>query len=369
MMSESEPAASILIVDDTVENLRLLSGILSARGYDVRPVTTGTQAIRAALSAPPDLVLLDISMPDMDGYEVCRRLKQSEVLNAIPVIFLTALTDVGDKVKGFAVGGADYVTKPFQMEEVLSRVDAHVALGRARTQLQGSYRRLQVLERLRDDLVHMIVHDMRSPLAVLIAHLDLVSMDPDASLGPDARDSLREATRGARELNRMANELLDVSKLEEGKMSLERTPCDLVEVTREVAATLGAWARGRSISVDPSKPIVTSCDRQLIRRVLENLVSNAIKHTPSTGSIHIVVEDLGKEVRVGVADQGNGVPVDLRSRIFEKFGSAATRADGSYHSVGLGLAFCKLAVEAHGGRIGVDDGPGGGSVFWFDLPN
>ena len=162
---ETHPA-SVLVVDDTIENLRLLSDLLGEHGYEVRAVTNGRQALQAVERDPPDLILLDISMPEMDGYEVCRRLKASERSQDVPVIFLTALTDTADKVRAFEAGGVDYVTKPFQVEEVLARVKTHVALRRAQADLADSYARLRALEQLRDDLVHMVVHDMRSPLPV-----------------------------------------------------------------------------------------------------------------------------------------------------------------------------------------------------------
>ena len=167
MRQPSAPVASVLVVDDTVENLRVLSDLLGEQGYEVRAVTSGRQALHAVEHDPPDLILLDITMPDMDGFEVCRRLRATEWSKDVPVIFLTALTATADKLRAFDAGGVDYVTKPFQFEEVLARVRTHVALRRAQTALADSYKGLRALEQLRDDLVHMIVHDMRSPLTAL----------------------------------------------------------------------------------------------------------------------------------------------------------------------------------------------------------
>ena len=176
MANQETHVASVLIVDDTIDTLRLLSDLLGEHGYDVRAVTNGRQALQAVERDPPDLILLDIGMPEMDGYEVCRHLRASERTQDVPVIFITALADTADKVRAFEAGGVDYVTKPFQVEEVLARVKAHVALRRAQAELADSFTRLRALEQLRDDLVHMVVHDMRSPLASLLMDLAL----PDA---------------------------------------------------------------------------------------------------------------------------------------------------------------------------------------------
>ena len=170
-MNQDTHVASVLIVDDTIDTLRLLSDLLSEHGYDVRAVTNGRQALQAVERDPPDLILLDIGLPELDGYEVCRRLRASERSQDVPVIFITALSETADKVRAFETGGVDYVTKPFQVEEVLARVKAHVALRRAQAELADSYTRLRALEHLRDDMVHRVIHDMRSPLAALLMDL------------------------------------------------------------------------------------------------------------------------------------------------------------------------------------------------------
>lgn len=363
----TEPAANILIVDDTIENLRLLAAMLGEQGYEPRPVKSGAEAIQAATHAPPDLILLDITMPGMDGYETCARIKATPGLEDVPVIFITALGELADKVKAFATGGADYITKPFQLEEVLARVRVHLALRRARIELAQNYERLQALETLRDDLVHMVVHDMRSPLTALMANLHFLKGSVGKVLEGESVDDLAAAARSAGVVAQMANDLLDVSRMEEGKLPLSPSATDLVALANDVRTGLAAWQRGRTIEVDAPAAVVAVCDSGIVRRVIENLVTNAIKHTPDKGRIWIAV-DAGSPVRVSVLDEGQGVPVEARETIFEKFGTVAARQDRAYHSAGLGLAFCKLAILAHGGRIGVDDRVEGGSAFWFEIP-
>ena len=346
--------ANILVVDDMPENLRLLSTILRKSGYEVRPATSGRQALTACELDPPDLVLLDINMPEMSGYELCTELRKRENLKDLPIIFLTALNDVTDKLRAFEVGGVDYITKPFHLEEVQARVKTHLALRRTRLELKQSLSSLQAIERLRDDLVHMIVHDMRSPIAVVMGHLQLAQDDPGIS--EETRTDLMQAIRSTQVLSRMANELLDVRRLEEGKLPLLRAEHDLQELATHAKAALANLERERAIQVRATEPVRIVCDGALIGRVLENLLSNAIKHTP-----------LASE-SISVLDNGPGVPPEISQKLFEKFTSAANRRSGRYHSAGLGLAFCKLAVEAHGGTIGVEARKPQGSKFWFELP-
>lgn len=369
-MSRSELAArsSVLVVDDTVENVRLLSELLEAHGFEARPVTSGSHALQAALSYPPELVLLDVNMPEMSGLDVCRRMKAHESLREIPVIFLTALSSTEDKVKGFEAGGADYITKPFQVDEVLARVRVHVGLRQSRAQLIDSYRRLQSLEALREDLVRMVVHDMRSPLTVLTGLLGFVQEELAGSPVAHLSMELALAVDATASINRMANAMLDVSRLEDGKFPLDRRAHDLVALCRDATQPFLALDRTRSIELTGLPRAEVVCDGEVVGRVLENLLSNALKYTPSGSAISLSVHPAGKQARVAVRDQGPGVPAEDRSKIFQKFVTGDRHGLHTMHSAGLGLAFCKLAVEAHGGAIGVDDAEQRGSVFWFSLP-
>ena len=360
-------AGCVLVVDDTIDNLRLISDLLAGHGYEVRAVTSGRQAVQAAEHDPPDLILLDVTMPEMDGFEVCRQLRSNERSKDIPVIFLTALNDTADKVRAFNSGGVDYVTKPFQFDEVLARVRTHISLRRAQLALADSYERLRDLQRFRDDLVHMIVHDMRSPLLALQIHLDMLKKAAPA-LADDSREDVDAAIRSARSLSRMADELLDVSRLEEGKMPIKPAVWDLSRMAHEVCSVLRPLDRERPIDLESAADVKVTCDGDLVRRALENLVSNGITHTPAGSRLRVCVASEGGRVRVAVHDEGDGVPAEAREKIFEKFATVDGGHDRSSRSVGLGLAFCKLAIEAQGGTIGVDPGVPTGSTFWFELP-
>lgn len=360
----------ILIVDDTPANLEVLGLMLRDAGFKIRAAPNGARALSAMEHATPDLVLLDISMPDMDGYEVCRQMRATPRLADVPVIFLSARTNLEDKVKAFASGGVDYVTKPFQMEEVIARVRAHVSLRQTQRALSASYDKLRGLEHLRDNLVHMIVHDMRSPLAIIMGRIEVILLCEKVGLTPSVIRGLESTLVSAQNLVAMTNDLLDVSRMEEGKFPLNRAQCDLSALATETIEELRGMERGRPIMLEPGTVPPVSCDPVIIRRVLVNLINNGIKHTAVGLPLHVRLSATVGRVRIEVRDHGPGVPVESRTKIFEKFGTLESRRDPKQkrHSAGLGLAFCRLALEAHGGAIGVESAPEGGSIFWFDLP-
>ena len=368
MTAPRTPRASILIVDDTIDNLQLMATMLKERGYEPRPAPSGKLALQAIDNDPPDLILLDVSMPVMNGYEVCQQLKSQAHTKDIPVIFISALDGTMDKVKAFAVGGCDYVTKPLQYEEVFARVENQLALSRTQKELEKSYASLRELEQLRDNLVHMIVHDMRSPLSVLLANGFFLKQSLAGRISSEDASDIDALVAAGERLRSMAETLLDVSRLEAGRMPLALEPCDVSELVRNATESMKRLEIDRPVLVEAFAPVPIICDQALVFRVVENLVSNGMKHTPSGQALSISVVDESEGVRVTVRDNGPGVPVELRNKIFEKFGAQGSPAGQRYRSVGLGLALCKLAVEAHGGKIGVDSEPGSGSAFWFTLP-
>ena len=361
------PKPDILVVDDTPANLRLLSEMLKAQGYKPRVVPSGKLALSAARAIPPDLILLDIRMPEMDGYEVCERLKADASLKEIPVIFLSAVGETANKVRAFAAGGVDYITKPFQVEEVLARVETHLSLRRQTRQLEESYAALRHLENMRDNLAHMVVHDMRSPLAVIGGFLSLLESHEAPNLTHSGLQFIREARHSIEELVEMVNSMLDVSKLEAGRVKLHRTECDLGALARGVLGRYQPIRGGRQLVLDaPGNPVKVPADAGLISRVMQNLAGNAFNYAAADGSIRIAVSRAGQEARVEVTDNGPGIPAAYHDKIFEKF--VQVEDLNAKVGTGLGLAFCKLAVEIHGGRIGVESETGKGSTFWFTLP-
>ena len=358
----------VMIVDDTPANLGLLEDILRKQGYDVASCPGGALALQAAARYPPDLIMLDIMMPEIDGFEVCRRLKADVALREIPVIFISALDDTDNKVKAFAQGGLDYVTKPFQSEEVLARVRTHLSMRQQQKQLQQSLDNLRELEKQRDQLVHMIAHDMRSPLTSIMLMAQFLEKTAQDSEKKNLQ-SVEDILFSSRRLNEMISTMLDISRMESSKMPLKREPCDLRDVLADAVSSLRAlfWQAGFHHE-PPEKAIVGFCDCKIIQRIVENLLANAAKFAGKEGSIHLELAEIDGEARISVHDTGPGIPQEHHSLIFEKFGQAPAEQKMSKYSTGLGLAFCKMAVEAQGGRIGVESEVGSGSTFWFTVP-
>lgn len=362
---EAPQPINILAVDDTAANLQLLTGMLKERGYRVRPVTSGEMALRAIEAQLPDLILLDITMPGMDGFEVCRRIKANSAWADIPVLFISALNDTEDKVKAFQVGGVDYVSKPFQFEEVNSRVHTHLELQRQKRELKKNFVALQELEHLRDSLTHMIVHDMRSPLTAVQLSLEMI----DSQMAPDDKDThtiLTGAQQSIYQLLELVSGMLDVSRMEAGKMELHRKMTDIVALAQDAVQVLRPLALGKQLFCNSTEPVPAQVDPDLIRRVISNLLSNALKFTLPGGKVSVTVLRAGNNARVEVKDSGSGIAPEHHQLIFEKFGQVGqrTRVVGS----GLGLTFAKMAIDAHRGEIGVISALGQGSTFWFQIP-
>jgi len=360
---------NILLVDDTPANLELLSSMLKERGYTVRAAVSGQLALQAVRNDPPDLILLDIKMPKMNGYEVCRQLKEDEKLKDIPVVFLSTLTETTDKVKAFVAGGVDYITKPFQLEEVEARVETHLELRRQKRRLQETLDELRKAETLRDSLVHMIVHDLRSPLTGIYAYLELIEESAAGALPAKLRGYIDDALKSARQMIGIVSDILDTSKLQAGQLKLVLEDCELDGAVEESIAGLAALLKTRKIRfVRRERPAVVRADRGLVLRVIQNLLANALKFTPDGGLISVSITDAAGGTRVSLSDNGPGIAPEYREEIFKKFAQVELPAGRQKYSTGLGLAFCKLAVEAHGGRIGVESEAGKGSTFWFELP-
>ena len=357
--------SDILIVDDTSANLQLLERMLKKSGFKVRPVSDGHLALRACEQTLPDLILLDVCMPGLDGYAVLSRLKSNPATQNIPVMFITALGETRDKVRGFQAGAVDFITKPIDIEEVESRVRTHLDLQRQRTELKRSNDRLRELEKLRDDLTHMIVHDMRSPLLGLKLAFEILEPSPSAENAEDA-EIHREGKRAATTLIEMVNQMLDLSRLESGQLELKKRPCDVASLIHETVNSFRLLAGSRELSVQAPDPLVARIDSDLIGRVLGNLVGNAIKFTPPNGRITVRARETLGGLSVEVADTGTGIAPEHHRRIFEKFGQVTGGQER--RGTGLGLTFAMMAVEAHGGSIGVKSAVGAGSTFWFTLP-
>ena len=357
----------VLVVDDEERNRRLLRDVLISKGCRVTEARDGEEALVLARRELPDVILLDIMMPKFDGFEVCRSLKADTATMQIPILIVTALKERADSIKGLAAGADDFITKPIDTEEVSLRVRNALRMKRMHDQVSEDYEKLSVLEKLRDNLIHMVVHDMRTPLTAVLGSLDVVHGEmADAGIDLEMVQIGKAATD---ELMEMVNELLDVSRLEAGELPLHIETCEGSDVVEEATRLLDpTWAEV-SIALDvPPETVPLQCDRNLIRRVITNLAGNAIKFTPRGGQVTVMLRSTDTDVNISVTDTGRGIAPEHHDRVFEKFGQIEARQDGVKHSSGLGLTFCKLAVESHGGKIGLESEVGKGCTFWFTLP-
>ena len=353
----------ILIVDDDLSSSRLLSDLLRAEGHEVRYTRDAKSALMSAVRSPPDLVLLDVQMPELDGFETCRQLKSEPALRNIPVLFLSGLTKAFNRNLAFECGAVDYIRKPYEAPDVRARVNAHLRLRQVHAELAQKNRALEVQRREQKHLFAMIAHDMKSPLTAVLGCLELLRTSSDF-LTDDARELMRDAEQGAIRVNELVSDLLSFQAMEEGKLVLgTEEGVNLRALIEESLVPLPRLERDR-VQVEASN-IFLFCDCKLISRVIANLVINALRHSPRGGLVQILARSRAESVvRVEVLDHGPGVEEELQLQVFEKYFST-DRAGGS---TGLGLAFSKLAVEAHGGKIGVSNRPGGGACFWFECP-
>lgn len=358
----------VLVVDDNEANRLLLQELLEQEGHLVLLASNGAEALESAANSLPDLMLLDVNMPRIDGLEVCRRLRANPATRALPIILVTALAERAHRLEGIAAGANDYLTKPIDRTDLLLRVGNALGLRRLHREVAEQYRQLQELEGVRDSFVHMMVHDLRTPLTGILGFLDLARQEVAELDRPRLLADIEAVRLGVHALADMVSNVLDVSRSESGTMPLRRAPADLARLAADGIATLGRLSFATVELSAPLLPLSAHVDSDVMRRVIANLVGNAVKFTPRNGAVRVEVRpgDHGPEIRV--TDSGPGIPAEYHDKIFEKFGQVEMNGAYSGRSTGLGLTFCKIAVEAHGGRIGILSEVGRGSTFWVSVP-
>ena len=370
----------ILIIDDTPDNLRVLANILTEQGYNVRKALNGQMALKACERLLPDLILLDIMMPHINGYELCQHLKADEKTRQIPVIFISALDESLDKVKAFSVGGADYITKPFQLEEVLARVknqltirQLHDRLGKQNARLQQLNEELQhaneELRRSNDELqqfTSIVSHDLQSPLQTISLSLELIIFQYKEGISAKVESHILKSLNGVRKMQRLIKELLEYSRV--GRGTEEFQPTDCKAVLEEALGNLEQEIAASGASITYSDLPTVMGDRTQLMQLFQNLISNAIKfrHPSVTPRIKISAEaQQGGKWRVGVHDNGIGIEPQHFERIFEIFQRLHNSTE--YAGTGIGMSICKKIVEFHGGRLWVESQLGAGSTFYFTI--
>ena len=387
-----EVKGDILIVDDTPNNIHLLDKMLGENGYKVRKVISGERALKAVSILPPDLILLDVKMPGMDGYEVCHSLKKQEDTAGIPIIFVSALDDVFDKVKGFEAGGADYIIKPFEPKEVLVRVEAQLKMRRLQQQLLCANERLsaqnaqltqeikgrQQAEASLKVFMHAVSHDLRNPVTGMSMVLQTYLKEQPAGHQRVAgendvvidRLSFERIVQSCSRQLKLINSLIEMQQHEILGVPLDLQSISLYALTCSILSEWEPMLAKRQVvlkhQIDPDLPNVC-VDIDQIWRVFENLIGNALKYNQAGFTLTIDASfDRESYLCCTVADNGVGIKPQQLASLFDLYvrGSGVKRTSG----VGLGLYISKQIVAAHGGEIGVESELGKGTVFWFTLP-
>ncbi len=421
------PLGNILVVDDTAENLRLLSTMLNQRGYTPRCVINGKMALRACNSNPPDLILLDIMMPEMNGYEVCQHLKLEPKTREIPVIFISAKDEVFDKVNAFAVGAVDYISKPFQFEEVLARIESHLSLRNLQKQLKEQNVLLQeeIISRLAvektiheknqilqqeirtrraveqtlqeqnlllqqeisnrqhaesallksnqelarsnaelEQFAYVASHDLQAPLATIASYAQLLEKRYKDQLDSQASKFIGNIVQGCTRMQTLIDDLLEYSRVGRSQKPFQMTNCNHA-LEQALANLQGAIRETQAVVTYNELPAVMGDISQLVQ-LFQNLVSNAIKYRHNAPPVvHITACKQEKNWLFSVSDNGIGIATQHQERIFQIFQRLHTQRE--YSGTGIGLAICQKIVERHGGCIWVESAPDRGSTFHFTL--
>ena len=363
----------VLVVTDDPQVDAPMIAVLRRAGYEVT-CAEPVDALATHRRIAPQVTIVDAILGGVSGYDLAHAIDRAGD-GPSPVLIVTAAYDASDEEQALMAGAADVIAKPVRDHELLARVRAladGVALYRRieehAEQLVRANQELRQLQQMRDDLTHMIVHDLRTPLTNVLSGLQTIeATDYDPEL---TREFLPEAINAGEDLADMINNLLDISKMEAGQLQLDREEVAVAEVVDEVAERVGHLIDEQSLRLETRIPdgMVLDADRALLKRVLLNLLGNAIKFTPDGGAIAVEARGEGDGVRMCVRDTGEGIPEDQLGRLFTKFGQVERGPGEKRQGTGLGLAFVRLAVEAHGGEVSVESTVGEGSSFCFTIP-
>lgn len=375
----------ILIVDDIGENLQVLGNILSKEGFDTSFALNGKQALSIMEDTLPDLILLDISMPIMDGFEVCRILKREDRTRNIPIIFLTAKTEIDNMVHGFSLGADDYVTKPFNTLELLARVRAHVELKKSKDiiveqntklsilvdQLSANNKELNTLIASKDKFFSIIAHDLKGPVGNLNSFLSFMTENYDSISKEEFRQDIRLLEKSSQKIKDLLENLLTWARSQKGDIQYKPENFSISQIVQAAILLLETTANHKKISLlnKIADNLRGYFDYQMITTVIRNLVSNAIKYSLESGTITISGREFENTIEIIVEDTGIGMSPTTASNLF-KIDVKHFSTEGTYgeKGTGLGLILCKEFIDKHSGKIWVESEVGKGSKFIFSIP-
>ena len=390
---------TILIIDDTAVNLTVMTTYLNTIGFEVLVANDGKVGLKLAIQIQPSLILLDVMMPGLDGFETCKRLKANPKTKDIPVIFMTALSNPEDKINGFEVGGIDYVTKPLQYKEVVARITTHLRLSQLNkqlekeieirtTELNQAYRTLSLLDKTKSDFISVMSHELRTPMTLIEAYTELLKTDLDQVDKAGLDPILEGILAGTSRMSAVIEHILDITKIENSSLALFKEPLNAAKLIKEIEAGFASALDERQISLNYTQLANLSsfqADKILLSKVFYHLLSNSIKYTPDGGHITLsgrtIISKTGQTlIQIIVEDTGIGIDEDELGLIFEKFyqigqitlhSSSKTSYKGC--GPGLGLAIAKGIILAHQGKIwakseGHDEKKFPGTQIYLHLP-
>ncbi|GFZ41115.1 response regulator [Bacteroides nordii] len=361
----------ILIVDDVMSNVLLLKVLLTNEKFQIATASNGRQALDQVTKEKPDLVLLDVMMPDMSGFEVSQQLKANPETAEIPIIFLTALNSTADIVKGFQVGGNDFISKPFNKEELIIRVTHQISLIAAKRIIVAQTEELRKTIIGRDKLYSVIAHDLRSPMGSIKMVLNMLILNlPSDTIGPEMYELLTMANQTTEDVFSLLDNLLKWTKSQIGKLKVVYQDIDMVEVTEGVIEIFSMVAELKKISIrleTPSK-LDVHADIDMIKTVIRNLLSNAIKFSNEETEILVTVQEQEGMAVVSVKDSGCGIDEENQKKLLHTDTHFSTFGTNNEEGSGLGLLLCQDFVIKNGGRLWFTSAKGEGSTFSFSIP-
>ncbi len=366
---------TVLVVDDTPDNLSLMSNLLKGH-YRVKVANTGEKALRMVAENPPDLILLDVMMPGMDGLEVCQRLKDEPRTKNVPVIFLTSNDQANDEELGLDLGAVDYIKKPFSIPITLARIRNHIRLKQQTDQLAAMAvesdrlkEEAQRATRAREDVLAIVAHDLRNPVSTILMSARLLQEPAEGDAFLAAAKLGGRIVRAASRMEDFIKDLLDLAAIEAGQLTVDQEPIKAESLATDAIEMMLPIAHAKSLELTArieEPDLLLSCDRGRVLQVFSNLIGNAVKFTPSGGRITVLGStERESTYRFSVEDSGPGIPPEQLPHIFDRYWQARST---DRRGAGLGLSIAAGIVAAHGGRIWVESEVARGSAFQFTLP-
>jgi len=377
-MSAADISAKVLIVEDNKENIDLLAYFLKPQNYQILTAYDGLEALECVERDQPDIILLDIMLPKMDGFQVCERIKKDRKTQFIPIIMITALKELKDKIRSLEVGADDFISKPFENVELLTRVKSllrikkyHDEIQNKNAELEQKNKTLLRLDQFKEELNHHIVHDMKNPLFVIQGNLQMMAMAVEQNASPVLKKYIDRIDRSTQNLLRMVLNLIDISKIEDGKMELNQELVNMNDLVNKCINRFEDYPENEAKVFELSLSdggSTLKVDSSVMERVFDNLISFAVANVPDDGKIEIGSKRRDNALEYFIHDYGQQIPMKYSDEMFNKFSQVEIKKEGFRVGRGLGLTFCKLAVEAHGGSLCIDPDNKVGNRFILNLP-